>query len=64
MVRMPKEFRKYIEDMKIGIEKHTLTFSGWLVGVKKLSNEEINKLFDDAKLHRKLEKEYEKWLKI
>jgi hypothetical protein len=59
-----KEFKKYFNDMNKGIEKHTLTFSGWLIGVKKLSDEEISKLFDDGIRCSKLQKEYEKWVKI
>lgn len=64
MKRFPKEIKKYIDDMNEGIKNHSLTFSGWLIGVKKLSDKQISDLFDNHKEHLKLEKEYEKWLRL
>lgn len=63
-MRFPKEIKKYIEDMNEGIKKHTLTFSGWLIGVKKMSDKDINDLFDNHKYNSKLQREYNKWVKV
>ncbi len=53
--------KDYYGGLREAIEKHSLTYSGWLQHVKKLSDEEVSSLFDDGKRNSELQEEYELW---
>ena len=55
--------REFYSGVAHAIKTHSLTYSGWLSFVKKLSGEEVSSLYDDNKRNSELLKEYELWYK-
>lgn len=52
---------EFLESVRKGREKHSLTYSAWLRYVKKIPENEISINMDNSD---KLSKEYEEWLKV
>jgi len=61
---MPRKhaFAEYVDSIRIGRERHSLTYSGWLKYVKGLTSEEIHDLFYNSARSHELNKEHEEWL--